>query len=103
MKVQAALKAAEADIECDHGKFRIKGTDRAVSLASIIRKHAADLSTKVQGKHDPTWPNGCHIAEVEVDAETGEVKIVRYVVMHDCGNVINPMVVQGQVEGGVGG
>ena len=48
-----------------------------------------------------TYSNGTHVAEVEVDVETGQVKILRYVVMHDCGNVINPMVVKGQVEGGV--
>jgi carbon-monoxide dehydrogenase large subunit len=48
-----------------------------------------------------TYSNGTHVAEVEVDVETGEVTILRYIVMHDCGNVINPMVVKGQVEGGV--
>jgi len=48
-----------------------------------------------------TYSNGTHVAEVEVDVETGEVKILRYIVMHDCGNVINPMVVKGQVEGGL--
>jgi carbon-monoxide dehydrogenase large subunit len=48
-----------------------------------------------------TYSNGTHVAEVEVDIETGHVEILRYVVMHDCGNVINPMVVKGQVEGGV--
>jgi carbon-monoxide dehydrogenase large subunit len=48
-----------------------------------------------------TYSNGTHVAEVEVDIETGEVKVLRYVVMHDCGHVINPMVVEGQVVGGV--
>ncbi len=95
------LEAAEADIEFDHGKFRIKGTDRSVVLQALIQKNPGALDTKVQGKHDPTWPNGCHIAEVEVDEATGEVEMLSYIACDDAGNIVNHQLVEGQMHGGL--
>jgi aerobic carbon-monoxide dehydrogenase large subunit len=95
------LEAAEADMEFDHGKFRIKGTDRSVTLLALIKKNPGALDSKVQGKHDPTWPNGCHIAEVEVDESTGEVEMLSYIACDDAGNIINHQLVEGQMHGGL--
>ncbi len=95
------LEAAEDDIGFDHGKFHIKGTDRGVSLQALVKKNAAALDSKVQGKHDPTWPNGCHIAEVEVDEATGEIEMLSYIACDDAGNIINHQLVEGQMHGGL--
>ena len=95
------LEAAAADIEFDHGKFHIKGTDRSVSMQALIKKHGGALDSKVQGKHDPTWPNGCHIAEVEVDEATGEIEMLSYIACDDAGNIINHQLVEGQMHGGL--
>lgn len=95
------LEAAQADIEFDHGRFHIKGTDRGVTLQALVKKHPGALDAKVQGKHDPTWPNGCHIAEVEVDEATGEVEMLSYIACDDAGNIINHQLVEGQMHGGL--
>jgi aerobic carbon-monoxide dehydrogenase large subunit len=107
LKVLAAnrLEAAESDLEIEDGAVRIAGTDRAASFAELAALPAATPAvlsvTDTVGPPEPTYPNGTHIAEVEVDIDTGAVKIIRFTVMHDCGTVINPMVVEGQVVGGV--
>jgi len=95
------LEAAEADIEFDHGRFRIKGTDRGTTLEALVKKHPGALDSKVQGKHDPTWPNGCHIAEVEVEEATGVIEMVSYLACDDAGNIINHQLVEGQMHGGL--
>ncbi len=99
------LEAAAADIEFAEGSYRIKGTDRAVSLIALAKKYAAQqphpLDVKTQSKIGATFPNGCHIAEVEIEPETGLVEVVRYTVVDDAGNIINPMIVEGQIHGGV--
>jgi carbon-monoxide dehydrogenase large subunit len=95
------LEAAESDIEFHQGAFRIKGTDRSVALAGLIAKHAVELGAKVQSKHDPTWPNGCHIAEVEVDENTGVIDVLSYVACDDAGNIVNHQLVEGQMHGGL--
>ena len=95
------LEAAESDIEFEHGKFKIKGTDRSVALQALIQKNPGALDSKVQGKHDPTWPNGCHIAEVEIEESTGEVEMLSYIACDDAGNIINHQLVEGQMHGGL--
>jgi carbon-monoxide dehydrogenase large subunit len=106
------LEAAVADIEFRDGAFRVAGTDRSIGLRELAAK-AATLSILPEGVPDKldayesftspeqTFPNGCHVCEVEIDPETGVVEIVDYVAVDDCGTVVNPMIVHGQVHGGV--
>jgi carbon-monoxide dehydrogenase large subunit len=106
------LEASAADIEFGDGEFRIVGTDRQVGLFDVA-KAAQDPSklppgmtpgldtTQVQNPAAATYPNGCHIAEVEIDPDSGVTKIVRYTIVDDFGAVINPILLEGQVHGGV--
>jgi carbon-monoxide dehydrogenase large subunit len=99
------LEAAPQDIEFSNGEYRIKGTDRAISLLELARKHAGEqahpLNVRTQSKIGATYPNGCHIAEVEIEPETGMAEIVRYTCVDDAGNIINHMIVEGQMHGGL--
>ena len=97
-----ALEAAAADIEYADGAFRIAGTDRSVGLFDLAAKQPegriyVDSTTKVAG---PSWPNGCHVCEVEIDPETGKTEVVAYASANDVGRVVNPMIVRGQLDGG---
>ena len=97
-----ALEAAAPDIEYVEGVFRVAGTDRAIGLFELAdrqpeRRIFIDATSTVNG---PSWPNGCHVCEVEVDPETGVVQIVSYVSANDVGRVVNPMIVRGQLDGG---
>jgi aerobic carbon-monoxide dehydrogenase large subunit len=106
------LEAAVADIEFRAGRFVIAGTDRAIGIMELAEKIRSGLelppelpqSLDVELVADgPTsaFPNGCHIAEVEVDPETGMVEVVRYGFVNDFGTVINPLLVDGQAHGGI--
>ena len=97
------LEAAKTDLEFKTGEYRIKGTDRKIALAALAAKHPGklDLDFKERPKVPSTYPNGCHIAEVEVEPETGEVEIVSYLACDDAGNLINPQIVEGQMQGGI--
>jgi carbon-monoxide dehydrogenase large subunit len=105
------LEAAPADIAFSDGRFSIVGTDRGIdiiALAAAQRQKAAagEQATTLDAAEvatvaEHTFPNGCHMAEVEVDPETGVVEIVRYRVCDDFGKTVNPMIVRGQVHGGV--
>ncbi|HEV3009152.1 MAG TPA: xanthine dehydrogenase family protein molybdopterin-binding subunit [Burkholderiales bacterium] len=90
------LEAATSDIEYRDGEFRIGGTDRRVGLFDL-----GDLeSTQTRAPEHYTYPNGCHICEVEVDAHTGRASIERYSVVDDFGRAMNPKLLEGQVQGG---
>ena len=106
------MEASAADIEFNRGRFTIAGTDRSVGimdLADWLRgglKLPADLPQSLDVSHisdNPpfSFPNGCHVAEVEIDRETGVIEVVRYFMVNDFGTVINPMLVAGQAHGGV--
>jgi aerobic carbon-monoxide dehydrogenase large subunit len=97
------LEAAPSDLEFAKGCYRIKGTDRAIRIQDLARKFSAEKSLDIayQNKFGATFPNGCHIAEVEVEPETGETEIVSYVACDDAGNIINHQIVEGQVQGGL--
>jgi carbon-monoxide dehydrogenase large subunit len=106
------LEAAEADITFADGRFAVKGTDKAVALKDVARAAftPASLPPGVEpglyetGTFSPpadTWPNGCHVCEVEVDEDTGAVAVVSYTVVDDVGTVINPLTLKGQIHGGV--
>jgi carbon-monoxide dehydrogenase large subunit len=106
------LEAAAADITFADGEFRIAGTDRAVGLLELAAKARTigDLPAGLPRSLDAAlisdsppsaFPNGCHIAEVEVDPETGMIALERYVAVDDFGTLVNPMLAEGQVHGGV--
>jgi aerobic carbon-monoxide dehydrogenase large subunit len=98
-----ALESAATDIEFEAGNYRIKGTDRSISITALAQKYPGklDLDYKDRPKVPSTYPNGCHIAEVEIDPDTGELEIVSYVAMDDAGNLVNPQIVEGQMMGGI--
>jgi carbon-monoxide dehydrogenase large subunit len=106
------LEASEADVEFKGGKFTVKGTDRSkafgeVALTAYVpHKYPANLEPGLEENafYDPknfTFPAGCHVCEVEIDPDTGAVQVDRFTVVDDVGTVINPMIVEGQVHGGV--
>ena len=104
------LEAAEADIEYRGGRFTVVGTDRGISLfdlagrAKEMKKRgeiAEDLDTKTNAETPLTFPNGCHIAEIEIDPNTGALALVAYSAVDDCGNALNPMIVEGQTHGSI--
>ncbi len=107
------LEASPDDLEFDNGTFRVKGSpDKSLSMGEIAFRawQGFDLPEGLDPGldetifHDPpnfTFPFGAHGAEVEVDVDTGKVAITRYIAVDDCGNVVNPMIVDGQVHGGV--
>jgi aerobic carbon-monoxide dehydrogenase large subunit len=97
-----ALEAAAADIEFRDGRFVIAGTDKAIGIMDLARKYPGKLDVKHVTEVIPSaFPNGCHVAEVEIDPETGKVEVVRYNSVNDFGTVLNPLLVEGQVHGGV--
>ncbi|MGH8669147.1 MAG: xanthine dehydrogenase family protein molybdopterin-binding subunit [Burkholderiales bacterium] len=95
------LEAAEADIEFVKGSYRIKGTDRSIAIRDLARKRTGGLDVAYANKFGATFPNGCHIAEVEIEPQTGEAEVVSYVACDDAGNIINHQIVEGQVHGGL--
>ncbi len=100
------LECAAADIEFADGEYRVAGTDRRLGFASVVRKFSPQagphpLDTYYEAKTKSTYPYGCHIAEVEIDPETGETEIVSYVACDDSGTVVNHQIVEGQVMGGL--
>jgi carbon-monoxide dehydrogenase large subunit len=107
------LEAGVSDIDFDRGRFTIVGTDRAISIMDLAQKlrdgsnlppdapKSLDIDHVSDGPSASTFPNGCHIAEVEVDPDTGTVEIVKYSCVNDFGTVVNPLIVAGQLHGGV--
>ena len=106
------LEAADADIEFRAGKFAVAGTDRSVDLVEVAK--TAYLPPKLPPEIEPgldetaqffprvpNFPNGCHVCEVEVDPETGTVDVLSYAVVDDVGTVINPLLLKGQIHGGI--
>jgi carbon-monoxide dehydrogenase large subunit len=93
------LEAAASDLVYRAGRFEIVGTDRRVSLFDIATKQNLDTQAGVEVPQ--SFPNGCHIAEVEIDPETGAVELARYTAVDDCGAVLDHTIVEGQVHGGV--
>jgi aerobic carbon-monoxide dehydrogenase large subunit len=108
----AVLEAGVQDIEFAHGRFTIAGTDRSIGILDLAARLRArnDLPADTPRSLDyaamcepipGVYPNGCHIAEVEVDPRTGAMQMVRYVSVNDFGTIVNPMLVEGQLQGGI--
>jgi carbon-monoxide dehydrogenase large subunit len=106
------MEAGEHDIEFKAGKFIVAGTDKSIDMAQIARDSFAPA--KIPKGMEPgliengtfdgghrTFPNGCHISEVEIDETTGMVELVRYTAVDDVGHMINPLLVEGQLHGGI--
>ncbi|HEY7843036.1 MAG TPA: xanthine dehydrogenase family protein molybdopterin-binding subunit [Bradyrhizobium sp.] len=105
------LEASEGDIEFSGGRFTIAGTDRSIGIMELAQRvrdgkmpdgtpNSLDVDHATK-ETVSTFPNGCHVAEVEIDPDTGVIKIVRYAAVNDFGTVVNPMIVAGQLHGGV--
>jgi carbon-monoxide dehydrogenase large subunit len=107
------LEAAASDIEFAQGRFVIAGTDRAIGIMELAEKLRAGLNlpegvpTTLDVRHvsdgpgASTYPNGCHVCEVELDPDTGVIEVAKYCSVNDFGTVINPLIVEGQLHGGV--
>jgi carbon-monoxide dehydrogenase large subunit len=105
------LKEDRANIEFSDGLFRVTGTNRTMTWSDLAQAAGkAGLPEELRGEMSSsleyqsagiTYPNGCHVCELEVDPDTGNVDVVHYTVVDDVGRVINPMIVHGQVQGGV--
>ena len=106
------LEAAEEDIAFREGLFEVAGTDRAISITDVAKASFApiglpsELGLGLEGSgtfapRQQNFPNGCHVCEVEVDPETGRVEIVAYAAVDDVGRAINPLLLKGQVHGGI--
>jgi carbon-monoxide dehydrogenase large subunit len=108
-----ALEASPGDIEFKAGRFVIAGTDRSIGVLELAAKLRAGMTlpdgvpTSLDVDHitdealPSAFPNGCHIAEVEIDPDTGATRVVKYSAVNDLGTVINPLLVEGQIQGGV--
>jgi carbon-monoxide dehydrogenase large subunit len=106
------LEASVSDIEFRAGRFTIAGTDRSIGLIELAQRlhgglklpggapNTLDVDHVVDQPVPSAFPNGCHIAEVEVDPQTGHVQVVRYSAVNDLGTVVNPLLVEGQIQGG---
>ncbi|MGO8917983.1 MAG: xanthine dehydrogenase family protein molybdopterin-binding subunit [Stellaceae bacterium] len=106
------LEAAVADIEFGRGRFTLAGTDRSIGLLELAQKLRAGLNLPAElpqsldvafATNSPpsAFPNGCHIAEVEIDPDTGAVAVVRYAMVNDFGTLLNPLLAEGQAHGGI--
>jgi carbon-monoxide dehydrogenase large subunit len=102
-KAADLLEAGVPDIEYSEGVLRVAGTDRQISLFDIAGKEAnSRFTVQSVGEVDgPSWPNGAHICEVEIDPDTGVIEVAKYTTVDDVGIAINPMLVAGQIHGGV--
>lgn len=96
------LEAAQADIVYEAGRFSVAGTDLSIGLFDLAARQDGqcidmDSTSAAAG---PSWPNGCHVAEVEIDPASGQVQVVAYASVNDVGRVVNPTIVRGQLDGG---
>ena len=98
------LEASDADIELDEGVARIVGTDRTISFADIAKAAVNPEDVTASGEFrqtEATYPNGTHICEVEIDPQTGVTEIIKYTIVDDFGVTVNPVMLEGQVHGGI--
>jgi aerobic carbon-monoxide dehydrogenase large subunit len=99
------LEVSSSDLVFEAGQYRVAGTDLSIGFTEIARKYGAapdrPLDVKTEIPSPMAFPSGAHVAEVEIDPETGTLDLIRYVAVDDCGNQINPVLVGGQVHGGI--
>jgi carbon-monoxide dehydrogenase large subunit len=107
------MEAESDDVVFESGRFIIAGTDRAVGIADVARRsfHSALLPNDIETgftdranfgpPNSATFPSGAHLCEVEIDAETGQIALTRYTAVDDCGTILNPLLCEGQIHGGI--
>jgi carbon-monoxide dehydrogenase large subunit len=96
------FEAAPFDVEFAGGRFRVKGSDRAIGILDLARQAAGALDSSAKFvSPQMTFPNGCHVTEVEIEPETGAVRVVGYAAVDDVGRLAHPVIVEGQIHGGV--
>ena len=103
-KALAAEALGASDVSYADGMFRADGKNAAISLEELAHKHPGGLDVRghyAMADETPVFPNGCHISEVEIDPDTGTLAITKYSVVDDFGTILNPMLVEGQIHGGV--
>jgi carbon-monoxide dehydrogenase large subunit len=100
-----ALEVAATDVEFSDGSYRVKGTDLTIRFEDVVRRHAGQSPHPLDARGDlpqpRSYPGGAHVAEVEIDPETGEVQLLRYTAVDDCGRIINHTLLDGQLHGGI--
>ncbi|MFN2645091.1 MAG: xanthine dehydrogenase family protein molybdopterin-binding subunit [Burkholderiales bacterium] len=95
------MEVAPSDVEFRDGRYTVRGTDVSITFQEVVRRHHRELDT-IDGVPGPmSYPGGAHVAEVEIDPETGVIEIVDYVAVDDCGRVINHVLLEGQTFGGI--
>jgi len=95
------MEVAPADVEFAKGRFRVKGTDLSISFQEVARRYKSELDTIDSVPGPMSYPGGAHVAEVEIDPDTGVIDIQNYVAVDDCGRVINHTLLEGQTFGGI--
>ncbi len=95
------LEVAPNDLEFERGRYRVKGTDVSIGIEELAKKYRSGLDSKGEIPLPRSFPSGAHVAEIEVDPETGVVQILRYTAVDDCGKVINHILLEGQLHGGI--
>jgi carbon-monoxide dehydrogenase large subunit len=95
------LEVAPTDLEFSRGRYRVKGTDISVGIEDLAKKHPGALDSRGDIPLPRSFPSGAHVAEVEIDPETGAVAILRYTAVDDCGRIINHVLLDGQLHGGI--
>jgi aerobic carbon-monoxide dehydrogenase large subunit len=95
------LEVAPTDLEFSKGRYRVKGTDISIGVEDLARKHGAALDAGGEIPLPRSYPSGAHVVEVEIDPETGVLAILRYTAVDDCGRVINHVLLEGQLHGGI--
>ena len=97
-----ALNSTIDEISFEDGYYRVQKSNRSITFIDLVRERSKPISAEYDGSTDnATFPNGCHICEVEIDPTTGRVEVMTYLVVDDVGTVINPQLLKGQITGGV--
>ena len=99
------LEVAASDLVFEQGRYTVPGTDLAISLADLVRRHVGSephpLDTTAKVSTAAAFPSGAHVAEIEIDPDTGSIELLRYVAVDDCGRIVNRTLVEGQLHGGI--
>jgi carbon-monoxide dehydrogenase large subunit len=99
------LEVASKDLEFENGRYRVKGTDVSISFEDVVAKHAGAKERPLDARGEiplpKSFPGGVHVAEIEIDPETGTIEILRYTAVDDVGRVINHVLLEGQMHGGI--
>jgi carbon-monoxide dehydrogenase large subunit len=95
------LEVSSLDLEFADGEYRVKGTDVRLKLSEVVKRHGSALNSQDSIPTPVAFPGGAHVAEVEIDPETGEIELVNYVGVDDCGRALSHTLVEGQLHGGI--